>query len=200
MNSSLLSRQALVAALVAGGALDARAQVIHYVDAHAVGQNDGSSWNDAFRDLQNALGEANAGDQIWVADGVYKPAGPGGDRNATFRLISGVSLYGGFSGNETSLEQRNWSLHQSILSGDLNGDDVVGGAGSSCCSAHEGPSCDDPACEETVCNVLPRCCSRGWDLQCSAFAALLCRICPLAENNGENSVHVVMSNGVAETT
>lgn len=99
-----------------------------YVDDDAIGNNDGSSWIDAFVYLQDALAIAQAGDEIWVAEGMYEPDQGGGnvlgDREATFQLISGVGLYGGFAGNESSLDERDWEAHQSVLSGDLNGDDV----------------------------------------------------------------------------
>src|SRR5690606_12302184 len=43
-----------------------------YVDANATGANDGSSWEDAFVDLQDALNGPAA--EIWVAKGTYRPA------------------------------------------------------------------------------------------------------------------------------
>ncbi len=101
----------------------AAAQVV-YVDADAAGANDGSSWADAYTDLQAALAATSAG-EIWVAEGVYRP-GPAGATDSSFWLSSGVALYGGFSGNETSLAQRDVALHPTILDGDLEGDDVVG--------------------------------------------------------------------------
>ena len=58
-----------------------------YVDDTAAGANDGATWCDAYTDLQVALGVAVSGDEIRVAQGIYRPAGPGGDRTATFQLM-----------------------------------------------------------------------------------------------------------------
>ncbi|MHC4657220.1 MAG: hypothetical protein ACYS91_19715, partial [Planctomycetota bacterium] len=79
---------------------------ILYVDANAVGAEDGSSWTDAYKYLQDALGDSVPDDQIWAAAGTYYPdantSDPNstGDRTATFGLINGVAIYGGFAGNE----------------------------------------------------------------------------------------------------
>jgi predicted outer membrane repeat protein len=100
---------------------------ILYVDTDATGANDGEEWHDAFTFLQDALNDARSGDQIWVAEGTYKPdQGIGytlGDRTATFQLKNGVAIYGGFIGNEISLSERNVKGHQTILSGDLADND-----------------------------------------------------------------------------
>ena len=90
---------------------------------------DGLSWTSALPDLQQALQTAATIDsitEIWVAEGTYTPAGPGGDRYACFELVDGLALYGGFSGYETCLAQRSPEFSQTILSGDLNGDDLGG--------------------------------------------------------------------------
>ena len=100
----------------------AAAEVI-YVDAAADGANDGTRWEDAFTDLQDGLASAVSGDEIWVAAATYKPTLPDGDRFASFVLANGVSLYGGFAGGESELDERDWEVNETILSGDLNGDD-----------------------------------------------------------------------------
>ena len=76
-----------------------------YVKADASGANNGSSWADAYIDLQDALSVAVSGDQIWVASGTYYPT-TGTDQSATFTLANGVSIYGGFDGTETLLTER----------------------------------------------------------------------------------------------
>jgi len=88
-----------------------------YVDIDATGGgNDGSSWADAFTDLQNGITLAVSGIEVWVAEGTYVP---GASRSASFVPKNGVRVYGGFSGGETIRQQRNWFLHPTILSGEI---------------------------------------------------------------------------------
>ena len=100
---------------------------VRYVDADATGGNDGLTWTDAFVFLQDALDAADPGDQIWVAEGIYHPddgvSVNEGDRTATFQLLTGVGIHGGFEGDEETLQQRAGLFDQTILSGDLNDDD-----------------------------------------------------------------------------
>ncbi|MGD1871795.1 MAG: DUF4347 domain-containing protein, partial [Mastigocoleus sp.] len=93
---------------------------VMYVNSNAGGNNDGTSWNDAYTDLQSALAVANSGDEIWVAQGTYKPTTTT-DRNATFELKDGVAIYGGFVGGETNEQQRDWQNNVTTLSGDIGG-------------------------------------------------------------------------------
>ncbi len=98
--------------------------VIH-VDAVAPGvTQNGESWETAFLSLSDALITADPGDEIWVAAGFYTPTLPG-DLTSTFQLQAGVAIYGGFAATETLRTQRDWASNETILSGDLGGDDTV---------------------------------------------------------------------------
>ncbi|MHC4601772.1 MAG: choice-of-anchor Q domain-containing protein [Planctomycetota bacterium] len=102
--------------------------MIYYVDADAIGANDGSSWANAYNYLLDALIAASRGDEIWVAQGIYKPdRGAGmmlGDRTATFQPTNGITIKGGYAGfGEPDPNARDIELYETILSGDLNGDD-----------------------------------------------------------------------------
>ncbi len=99
-----------------------------YVDAHATGAGDGSSWTDAYTDLQTALGAGESADEIRVAQGRYTPAPPGGDRAASFVIDRPITIRGGYAG-VTGLDpdDRNVEVYRAILSGDLDGNDNLGG-------------------------------------------------------------------------
>lgn len=105
-------------------------------------QGNGTSWSNAVGELSLALKQAKLLNddtpgrvkQIWVAKGMYKPLLRADNiyRNSTtnrlnaFVLINNVEVYGHFTGNETSISQRNFTnaADKTILSGDLSGDDA----------------------------------------------------------------------------
>jgi parallel beta-helix repeat protein len=91
-----------------------------YVDANASSPtHDGISWPTAFTDLQQALAIVTAGDEIHVADGVYKPTA-GIDRSVSFKLKTGVRLAGGYAGaGAADPDARDVRLYETILSGDI---------------------------------------------------------------------------------
>lgn len=89
-----------------------------YVSTTATGSGNGSSWANAYLDLQDALVASQYGDEVWVAKGTYLPTSTT-NRNISFEIPNGVKLYGGFFGNETSLNQRDWQLNETNLSGDI---------------------------------------------------------------------------------
>lgn len=98
-------------------------QTVVYVDRHATGPTaDGTTWCTAYRDLQPTLVAAAAGTEIRVADGRYTPAASA--RNIAFTLKSGVTVLGGFAGcGADDPDARDFVLYETILSGDLLGND-----------------------------------------------------------------------------
>jgi hypothetical protein len=110
-----------------------------YVDADATGVSNGSSWEDGYRCLQDALANAQSGDEIRVANGIYRPdqqvmmrrdqpqVVSSGEWTATFQLIDGVAIKGGYAGfGEPDSDARDVERYSSVLSGDLNADDGPG--------------------------------------------------------------------------
>ena len=74
--------------------------------------SDGADWNTAFTNVANAVDAAKSKDEIWVAAGVYR------DMHS---IIIGktnqqdISLYGGFIGVETNLDDRDWICNRTVL-------------------------------------------------------------------------------------
>ena len=115
----------------------AAADEVIYVDADADGFNVGISWEHAINSLQDALLLAYFSEkpvEIRVAQGIYTPdRGIGimpGDREASFQLINGVTIKGGYAANLSGRRGepvvRDINQYKSILSGDLNADDGPG--------------------------------------------------------------------------
>lgn len=118
-------------ALCLTGAVTAQGK-IYYVTPTAQGTGDGLSWTNAMT-LESALTAAKANDQIWLqgfeqitdAGQLYIAPATG------LTLKSGVQLYGGFKGDEASIDDREtlgkpYQLkYRSVLSGDINKDDAV---------------------------------------------------------------------------
>jgi len=131
------------------------------VDAESTAESpDGSNWTEAFSKLQDALqhirdnpnGIVGSWDEIWVANGVYRPTdcspydsetnpnpicghrcdgSPGSGRLVSFCMRNKLRIYGGFAGWENSLNEREPDPDpftvdpdvDSVLSGDLSGND-----------------------------------------------------------------------------
>lgn len=99
-----------------------------YVDESAGAGGDGSSWATAFRDLQDAFAAVDGGtSSIWIAEGTYTPDRGTGDREDSFTLIAPpeLSILGGFPSGGGDLSDRDPAEHETVLSGDLAGDDVA---------------------------------------------------------------------------
>lgn len=98
----------------------ARADICH-VTVSAGG--DGTNWSSP-TDLQGALSNT-ACDEIWVAAGTYEPTS-GTDRSASFNIPPGVTVYGGFLGDEIERDARDPAIYATVLSGDLSENDTAG--------------------------------------------------------------------------
>ncbi|TVQ93772.1 MAG: hypothetical protein EA397_03665, partial [Deltaproteobacteria bacterium] len=99
------------------------------VDGTSTG--DGSNWAGEAMDLHSALSET-ACTELWLKAGVYKPiavadvtAVTRSEREARFVVDRAVAIYGGFDGSETLRDARDPVLHPTILSGDIDDNDVV---------------------------------------------------------------------------
>jgi hypothetical protein len=106
-----------------------------YVKHNASGANNGTSWANAYTNLQSAIDYARGCSniqEIWVSSGTYKPskdrtgnASPSNPISKTFFINFPIALYGGFAGTETLLSQRNLVSNVTILSGDLDNNDTA---------------------------------------------------------------------------
>jgi len=104
-------------------------QPILFVRSDATPGGDGATWADAFANLQDALGAAKCSlgvvKEIWVAQGVYTPDRGTGNRTASFVLLNGVEVLGGFRGDEVDRDDRNPELYSSVLSGEIGDPSTV---------------------------------------------------------------------------
>jgi len=99
---------------------------IIYVDKDATaGSQDGSSWGNAFLNLDAALEVATVCDKIYVAEGRYKPADTNDPNQLySFEMVNAVAVYGGFAGlGEADPDERNWMVYDTILCGDITDND-----------------------------------------------------------------------------
>lgn len=116
--------RALLALAVLTGSLHSLNAAL-FVNVYSRAENpDGSSWAQAYPNLQQALRAARSGRDktIWLASGTYTPT-PNTDRSASFVLFEGLEIYGGFTGGELSLDQRDPEKNESILSGNIGSPD-----------------------------------------------------------------------------
>ncbi len=162
---------------------------IRAVDASVANCGDGTTWNTAYRYLQDALAYASTHseiNQIWVVTATYYPdqdcPNPDGTglRQSTFLLdFNNIRPLGGFEGTETLPEERDPAENITVLSGEITFplEDVCGEGNGPCLEAHENPGCEDAACCATVCDPVHGdsfCCLVRWDQACADAAMELC--------------------------
>ena len=104
-------------------------KIIYVNNGSSVGDNDGSSWSNAYRTstaLQDAINNSCFSNEIWVGAGTYKPSmsplecvGCSGPRDYSFFIREDIRLFGGFVGGETLFTQGDPVKNPTILSGDI---------------------------------------------------------------------------------
>ncbi len=97
-------------------------KAIYYVNDDATGANNGTSWADAFTNLEDALVAVGAGDEIRVAHGTYKPSASrgctdcSGESDYHFLIDKSISIKGSY--NPTT-DMQDFSMGRTILDGDV---------------------------------------------------------------------------------
>ncbi|BBO68828.1 hypothetical protein DSCA_27580 [Desulfosarcina alkanivorans] len=81
-----------------------------FVRSDVAESGDGTSWEGAFAGVAEAVAAASAGDDVWVQAGRYLPS-------STIYLSKAIAVLGGFTGNETDADQRNFAANETILDG-----------------------------------------------------------------------------------
>ncbi len=128
-----IRKSLLLLAILAFAPAVLSAQTVRYVKTD--GSGDGSSWANASSDLQAMIDASQVGDEVWVAQGIYKPTQLIHKKKKTsrsFLLKEGVALYGSFEGTESKKDERRrkdkqkaWDFsYPTILDGDDDTPDV----------------------------------------------------------------------------
>jgi parallel beta-helix repeat protein len=104
---------------------------IIYVDKDANGFNNGTSWQDAYKELKDAFEQLQTGcteiSAVWVAGGEYKPVYDVNEddyNDKSFELAEGLALIGHFKGDENNPSERNFAdaNNETILDGQIGTD------------------------------------------------------------------------------
>lgn len=102
-----------------------------YVNVNATGNNSGTSWDNAFTQLQSACNMVNGSFEdcdILVAEGTYYPSENNPDVSFGFESNNirncVIQLFGGYYKNGIIWE-RDFNNHKTILSGDIDKNDVI---------------------------------------------------------------------------
>lgn len=123
-----------------------------YVSKQAPQGGDGSSWENAFSSIMDAIDQSWDGDEIWVAEGTY---------NEAVYMEVAVAMYGGFSGVESGLSERNWREHPTIIDAKGLGTQAVETGNGSLLdgftitgSTSSGINCDDQSVRIKNCTII----------------------------------------------
>ena len=107
---------------------------VKYVDINATGANDGSSWADAYTNINTAILFLNDNDSLFVAEGTYSITALGLNLTA-----ENIAIFGGFSSFAQTLATRDWLIYPTILNGDVSGNDIYPMTNSNLTSISDNP-------------------------------------------------------------
>jgi predicted outer membrane repeat protein len=84
------------------------------------GTGNGASWEFAAGNIQDMINLSASGQEVWVAEGTYRPAA-----GQSFNMKDGIKIYGGFANNNNAavMADRSPAAHPVILAG--NGSRVI---------------------------------------------------------------------------
>ena len=103
--------------------------VVYVRGGASSGVPDGMTWSNAYTTIQEGITQAAdlsspaATCEVWVAEGTYNIFEDSPD--STVMLASNVAIYGGFAGNETERDARDWESRATILDGNAESQNVV---------------------------------------------------------------------------
>ena len=100
---------------------EGQTQGIWYVDGDVSASGDGSSWDRAYKTIQEGVDAAGNGEKVWVKAGTYNNFP---DNKILVTITNGVLLYGGFTGNEANEDQRNTDV---TIASSLDADGIYTG-------------------------------------------------------------------------
>jgi hypothetical protein len=83
---------------------------IWFVSADLGASGNGTTWNNAFLTIQEAVNTASEDDEIWVKKGTYS-------LSSQINVDKTICIYGGFNGSETQRNQRDWSNNVTTIDG-----------------------------------------------------------------------------------
>lgn len=110
-------------------------RIIYVSKSPATLRQNGTTWDSAYVNIEDALADAKRGDQIWIAEGVYYPAkqwNVSTPRAYSFVMKKEVAMFGGFAGipgTEADLTGQDVEKFKTVLSGDIDRNDQTDASG-----------------------------------------------------------------------
>lgn len=98
-------------------------RTVIYLSENANGNENGTTWADAFTQITDAIATFTGSEEIWIA-GTFTPDGNTGQTRTITLAQDNLVLVGGFAAGDTSKLNRNFSANPSIFTGDLLGNDT----------------------------------------------------------------------------